>query len=94
MRQLFVDANGAFAVSQALSSSGSCPDADIRWFEEPVPSDDHGGLGLSCASGFLRGIDVAAGEYIYTLDDARALLSAKRSTYCRRMSHVAGASPD
>jgi L-alanine-DL-glutamate epimerase-like enolase superfamily enzyme len=74
--ELFVDANGAFSVKQALRFTGRCPDADIRWFEEPVSSDDTAGLGR--LRDLLPGaIDVAAGEYIYTLDDARALLSAR-----------------
>jgi L-alanine-DL-glutamate epimerase-like enolase superfamily enzyme len=73
--QLFVDANGAFAVSQALRFIRACPEADIRWFEEPVPSDDTAGLALM-RERLPAGIDVAAGEYIYTLDDARSLLSA------------------
>ncbi len=74
-RQLFVDGNGAFSVKQALQLIHRCREAEIRWFEEPVTSDDPTGLGQLRA--LLPGaIEVAAGEYIYTLDDARALLSA------------------
>ncbi len=43
-RELFVDANGAFSVKQALTFLEQCADADIRWFEEPVTSDDLPGL--------------------------------------------------
>ena len=39
-RELFVDANGAFSVKQALHFAEACAEADIRWFEEPVTSDD------------------------------------------------------
>ena len=73
--ELFVDANGAFSVKQALSFAYHCPDADIRWFEEPVTSDDLPGLHLmrECAP---QSMEIAAGEYIYTADDARQMLEA------------------
>jgi L-alanine-DL-glutamate epimerase-like enolase superfamily enzyme len=72
--QLFVDANGAFAVEQALSFANQTRDLDIRWFEEPVSSDDAAGL-HAVRSRTPAGLEVAAGEYIFTLDDARQLLS-------------------
>lgn len=74
-RDLFVDANGAFSVKQALDFADHCSDADIRWFEEPVTSDDLPGLRLMRERA-PKGTDIAAGEYIYTLDDARRLLEA------------------
>ena len=40
-----------------------------------------------------RAIDIAAGEYIYTVDDARQLLGPTRSTSCRPMSRVVVALP-
>ena len=74
--ELFVDANGAFSVKQALRFIRRCREAEIRWFEEPVSSDDAAGLGR--LRDLLPGAtEVAAGEYIYTLDDARTLLSAE-----------------
>ena len=74
--QLFVDANGAFSAREALGFAAECADADLRWFEEPVTSDDPDGLRLVRlrAPGAM---DVAAGEYIFTLDDARRLLEAE-----------------
>jgi L-alanine-DL-glutamate epimerase-like enolase superfamily enzyme len=70
---LFVDANGAFSAKQALGFMQACPESDIRWFEEPVSSDDLRGLRLVRES--LAGpTEVAAGEYIYSLDGARKLL--------------------
>jgi L-alanine-DL-glutamate epimerase-like enolase superfamily enzyme len=75
-RQLFVDANGALSVKQALRFVEASCDADIRWFEEPVTSDDPSGLKLM-RERTPAGMDVAAGEYIYTLDDARILLEAQ-----------------
>lgn len=73
--QLFVDANGAFSVKQALIFADACQDADIRWFEEPVTSDDLAGLHLMRERAPDE-MEIAAGEYIYVSDDARRLLEA------------------
>jgi L-alanine-DL-glutamate epimerase-like enolase superfamily enzyme len=69
--ELFVDANGAFSVKQALAFIDCCADAHIRWLEEPVTSDDLDGLRLMRERATM---DVAAGEYTYTSDDARRML--------------------
>jgi L-alanine-DL-glutamate epimerase-like enolase superfamily enzyme len=74
-RELFVDANGAFSVKHALELARNCSQADIRWFEEPVSSDDLDGLRLMRERS-PESMDIAAGEYIYTLDDARRMLEA------------------
>src|SRR5579871_2286222 len=71
--QLFVDANGAFSARQALGFADRTRDLDIRWFEEPVSSDDVEGL-QAVRSRAPASMDIAAGEYIFTLDDARGLL--------------------
>lgn len=71
--ELFVDANGAFSVQQALRFADETRDLNIRWFEEPVSSDDTEGL-QAVRRRAPAGMDVAAGEYIFTLDDAHALL--------------------
>ncbi|HEY4281105.1 MAG TPA: enolase C-terminal domain-like protein [Conexibacter sp.] len=74
--ELFVDANGAYTRAQALRLAETfASECDVRWFEEPVPSDDRDGLR------WLRdrvpaGMEIAAGEYVWTLADARALLDA------------------
>ncbi len=73
--QLFVDANGAFSPKQALGLAAIFADQDVRWFEEPVSSDDLPGLALVRREG-PPGMDVAAGEYAYTLDDVRRMLEA------------------
>ncbi|HEX9005953.1 MAG TPA: enolase C-terminal domain-like protein, partial [Bacteroidota bacterium] len=68
---LFIDANGAFGVQQALALARKVEGAHVTWFEEPVSSDDVAGLRL------LRHrleMDVAAGEYAWTPDDFRRLL--------------------
>ena len=73
--ELFVDANGAFSVKEALDLAAACSEADLRWFEEPVTSDDLRGLGLMRERA-PDSMDIAAGEYTYTSDDARRMLSA------------------
>jgi len=73
--QLFVDANGAFAVRQALRFLEQTRDLNIGWFEEPVSSDDLDGL-QAVRGRANPGTDVAAGEYAFTLDDARGLLES------------------
>jgi L-alanine-DL-glutamate epimerase-like enolase superfamily enzyme len=72
---LFVDANGAFSAREALAFAEVCREAHVRWFEEPVTSDDPDGLRL-VREGAPAGMDVTAGEYIFALDDARRLLAA------------------
>ncbi|MEU8437650.1 enolase C-terminal domain-like protein [Streptomyces sp. NPDC029216] len=62
--ELYVDANGAYARGQALRVGRELAAYGVRWFEEPVSSDDLAGLRqlrdrLDC--------DVAAGEYGYDL---------------------------
>ncbi|MBE7220620.1 MAG: mandelate racemase, partial [Caulobacteraceae bacterium] len=62
---LFVDANGAFSAKQALFYAQIFAAEGVRWFEEPVSSDDLAGLALVRQAG-PPGMDVAAGEYGYT----------------------------
>ncbi|MEU4244700.1 enolase C-terminal domain-like protein [Actinoplanes sp. NPDC026619] len=62
--ELYVDANGAYQRKQAIRMMRAAADLDVRWFEEPVSSDDLQGLGQ------VRDAvhpDVAAGEYGYDL---------------------------
>jgi L-alanine-DL-glutamate epimerase-like enolase superfamily enzyme len=72
--ELFVDANGAYDRPQALDWADRLTDWDVRWLEEPVSSDDPAGLH---AVRSRTAIDVAAGEYVYLLADARNLLAAQ-----------------
>src|SRR5207253_167170 len=44
--ELFVDANGAYGRKQALAFAARYSDLGVRWFEEPVSSDDLEGLRL------------------------------------------------
>ena len=62
---LFVDANGAYTIKQALSLAAVfLAEADIRWFEEPVSSDDLEGL-RHIRERIPAQIEIAAGEYGY-----------------------------
>ncbi len=60
--ELFVDANGGYTVGQAIRMADRFAAYDVRWFEEPVSSDDLEGL-----AAIRREVrpDVAAGEYGY-----------------------------
>jgi L-alanine-DL-glutamate epimerase-like enolase superfamily enzyme len=71
---LFVDANGAFSAKQALALAERIVEHDVGWFEEPVSSDDLAGLALMRERA-PAGMDIAAGEYGYNLDDFRRLLA-------------------
>ncbi|MFJ8690703.1 enolase C-terminal domain-like protein [Micromonospora wenchangensis] len=62
--ELFVDANGAYQRKQAVRVAHAATDLDVRWYEEPVSSDDLPGLAL------VRDrvtADVTAGEYGFDL---------------------------
>jgi L-alanine-DL-glutamate epimerase-like enolase superfamily enzyme len=72
---LFIDANGALSRKQALDMAERGAVAGVRWFEEPISSDDLAGLR------WLRDrmpalIEVAAGEYAWNVDDVRRMLEA------------------
>ncbi len=80
--ELFVDANGALSRARALwFARRYAEDYDVRWFEEPVSSDDLEGLR------FVRdhapaGMDIAAGEYGYMPDYFERMLAAGAVTSC------------
>src|SRR5690348_7556362 len=72
---LFVDANGALSRKRALAMAEHCVTHGVRWFEEPVSSDDLEGLRL-LRDRMPAKIEVAAGEYAWNLDDIRTMLQA------------------
>jgi L-alanine-DL-glutamate epimerase-like enolase superfamily enzyme len=61
---LFVDANGAYTRKQALAQAEKFAELDVKWFEEPVSSDDLEGLNL-IRNRAPAGMNIAAGEYGY-----------------------------
>jgi L-alanine-DL-glutamate epimerase-like enolase superfamily enzyme len=74
-RELFVDANGAYSRKQALAFADIFAEYDVRWFEEPVSSDDLEGLRL-LRDRAPAGMDITAGEYGYDLFYFRRMLEA------------------
>ncbi|MEV0156374.1 enolase C-terminal domain-like protein [Micromonospora sp. NPDC050686] len=62
--ELYVDANGGYQRKQAVRVMRAADDLDVRWYEEPVSSDDLAGLG-QVRDQVLP--DVAAGEYGFDL---------------------------
>lgn len=62
--ELFVDANGGYGRKQAIRVMDAAADLDVRWFEEPVSSDDLEGL-REVKDGVAA--DVTAGEYGWDL---------------------------
>jgi len=74
--ELFVDANGAYTPTQALDHAHAFGDLGVTWFEEPVSSDDLGGLGR-VRHGAPAGMDVAAGEYGYDVGYFERMLAAE-----------------
>ena len=62
--ELFVDANGGYSRKQALEQAENFVEFDVKWFEEPVSSDDLPGLRLM-RDRAPAGMDIAAGEYGY-----------------------------
>ena len=75
-RALFVDANGALDVKHALRLAETFTAQQVAWFEEPVSSDDLDGLRLLRQRLPAR-MDLAAGEYAYTVGYVRRMLEAK-----------------
>lgn len=72
---LFVDANGAYSRKQALAQARTFDQFNVRWFEEPVSSDDLTGLRLIRDRG-PAGMEIAAGEYGYDIGYFRRMLDA------------------
>ncbi len=78
--ELFVDANGAYTVMQALEFAEHFRHRfDVRWFEEPVSSDNLSGL-QQLRTRLPAGMDLAAGEYGYTAWYFRQMLEASAVT--------------
>ncbi len=72
---LYVDANGAYERKQALELAEAFAEDGVAWFEEPVSSDDLGGLRL-LRNRAPAGMAIAAGEYGYDLPYFRRMLDA------------------
>ncbi len=77
--ELFVDGNGAYTVTQALALAQRFAEAKVRWFEEPVSSDNLIGLQQIRMRAPI-GMDIAAGEYGYTAWYFRHMIDAEAVT--------------
>lgn len=77
--QLFMDANGAYTRcgdrKQALAFAWGCAEHDVRWFEEPVSSDDLDGLRMLRNQG-PPAMAISAGEYGWEAGHFHRLLQA------------------
>jgi L-alanine-DL-glutamate epimerase-like enolase superfamily enzyme len=71
--ELFIDANGGYRRKQAVRVMSAAADLDVRWFEEPVSSDDLDGL-REVRNAVQA--DVTAGEYGYDLTYFRRMCAA------------------
>lgn len=91
--KLFVDANGAYTVVQAIQLATRFADHSVRWFEEPVSSDNLVGLSQVRAHAPV-GMDIAAGEYGYTAWYFRSMLDAQAVSIlqadCTRCGGISG----
>lgn len=72
---LMVDANGGYTRKQALAFAEAFARHGVRWFEEPVSSDDLAGLRL-LRDRMPAGMELAAGEYGYDTPYFRRMLEA------------------
>lgn len=73
--RLYVDANGAYTPRLALEQAEMLSEHDVRWFEEPVSSDDLEGMRFVREHAPVR-MQIAAGEYAYTGFYFQRMLSA------------------
>jgi L-alanine-DL-glutamate epimerase-like enolase superfamily enzyme len=74
--EVMVDANGAYrTVAEAERWAQVFADAGVRWFEEPLSSDDLRGL-RELRDRAPAGLAIAAGEYAWSAFDARRMLEA------------------
>jgi L-alanine-DL-glutamate epimerase-like enolase superfamily enzyme len=91
--KLFVDANGAYTVVQAIELAHRFAEHRVSWFEEPVSSDNRTGLNQVRERAPV-GMDIAAGEYGYTPWYFRAMLDAQAVTVlqadCTRCGGISG----
>jgi L-alanine-DL-glutamate epimerase-like enolase superfamily enzyme len=65
---LFVDANGAYTVKQALELAYGFAEERVCWFEEPVDHRDLPGNAAVCA-GAPAAMEISNGEYAFAPDE-------------------------
>jgi L-alanine-DL-glutamate epimerase-like enolase superfamily enzyme len=88
--ELYVDANGAYSRKQALVQAEHFAELDVRWFEEPVSSDDLEGLRL-LRDRAPAGMNIAAGEYGYDICYFVGCWQLERWMFCRQTRRAVAA---
>lgn len=73
--EIFVDANGSYAVKEALEMAYRFADLGVSWLEEPVPSNNVQGLKFIREQAPVP-IRIAAGEYAYHLSELTQLITS------------------
>jgi L-alanine-DL-glutamate epimerase-like enolase superfamily enzyme len=73
--ELMVDGNGAWHPGEAIAVAEAFAEHGVRWFEEPVSSDDLEGL-RRVRDRAPAGMSVAAGEYVTDAYGFRRMLDA------------------
>jgi L-alanine-DL-glutamate epimerase-like enolase superfamily enzyme len=73
--ELFIDANGAYSVKEAMEVAQYAAQYNVKWFEEPVSSDDLEGLSM-IRKASPAGMNITAGEYGYSSEYFRRMLSS------------------
>jgi L-alanine-DL-glutamate epimerase-like enolase superfamily enzyme len=71
--ELAIDANEAFTADRAIALVDACRDAELAYFEQPVPRQEYAGLRLVREAG----IRVMADESLFGAEDARQLLATE-----------------
>jgi L-alanine-DL-glutamate epimerase-like enolase superfamily enzyme len=72
--KLFVDANGAYTIKEAIEKAKEFSEYNVSWFEEPVTSDNLSGLHF-IKEHVPAMVNVAAGEYGYNLSYFQTMLN-------------------
>lgn len=72
---LFVDANGAYTIKQAVEKANQFAAYNVSWFEEPVASDNLNGLHF-IKTHCPPEVNIAAGEYGWNLPYFKNMLDA------------------
>lgn len=74
--ELFVDANGAYAVQQAIAQAQHFHEQRVTWFEEPVFREDYAGTRV-VREHAPPGMEISIGEYGYGLYEFARMIEAR-----------------
>lgn len=73
--ELFVDANGAYSVQQAIAQAHCFDQYGVTWFEEPVFREDYSGT-RRVRDRVPAGMEISDGEYGYGLYEFARMIDA------------------